>query len=321
MPPVSPPRSAYAVRPRLVAVGGGKGGVGKTFITANIAACLARAGYATVVVDADLEGANLHTCLGVAAPPASLADYVARREDDLGKLLCDTPVARLQLIAATQGHLGAAQPSHTRREQLIEGLAALPVHFVVIDLGAGIHPALIEYFLAADEGLVVMTAEPTSVENAYGFIRAAYYHRMGGALESLAARQVVAEAMDQRNERGIRTPLDLLREVQSLDPVEGERFVAAMRAFRPRVLVNGVRTAEEIKLGFAVRSVCQKYFGIDVEYLGYVNHDEAVRRAVIARRSLIEVAPASDAAVYVERIARKLADAAHTVGNADGGVA
>lgn len=293
-----------------MAVGGGKGGVGKTFITANVAACLARAGHPTVVVDADLEGANLHTCLGVAAPPLSLADYVARREDDLGKLLCDTPVPRLQLIAATQAHLGAAQPSHTRREQLVEGLAALPVSFVVIDLGAGIHPALIEYFLAADEGLVVMTPEPTSVENAYGFLRAAYYHRMGAALDGLAARQVVAEAMDQRNERGIRTPLDLLREVQQVDPLEGQRFVAALQSFRPRVIVNGVRTAEEIKLGFAVKSVCHKYFGIEVDYIGYVNHDEAVRRAVIARRPLIDVAPASDATVYVDRIARKLASAA-----------
>ena len=60
--------------------------------------------------------------------------------------------------------------------------------------------------------------------------------------------------MDERNERGIRTPLDLLREVKALDSEEAHRFVETMRAFRPRIMVNEVRTAEDMRLGFAVRA-------------------------------------------------------------------
>jgi flagellar biosynthesis protein FlhG len=112
--------------------------------------------------------------------------------------------------------------------------------------------------------------------------------------------------MDQRNERGIRTPLELLREIQTLDPIEGRRFVETMRAFRPRLIVNDVRTAEDIKLGFSIQSVCRKFFGIEAEYLGYVNHDESARRSVRAKRPLIDVYPRSDAAIYLSRIARKL---------------
>jgi flagellar biosynthesis protein FlhG len=297
-------------RPRLVAVGGGKGGVGKTFVVANLAAALARTGQSVVVVDADLEGANLHTALGVGSPRASLADYVARREDDVGKLASDTAIPNLRLIAGTQANLAEAQPSEERREQLLEALVRLPARFVLIDLGAGNHAALIDYFLAADDGIVVLTPEPTSVENGYAFLRAAFYRRMRRCLEQPAVRRVIAEAMDQRNERGIRTPLDLLREVQAIDPRAGAAYLAAMARFRPSLVVNEVRTAEEIKLGFAVKSVCRKYFGIDAEYLGYVNHDEAARRSVLARRPLVELMPGSDAAVYLERIARKLADPA-----------
>jgi flagellar biosynthesis protein FlhG len=112
--------------------------------------------------------------------------------------------------------------------------------------------------------------------------------------------------MDQRNERGIRTPLELLHEIQMLDPAEGARFVETMRAFRPRLVINGVRTAEDIKLGFAIQSVCRKFFGIEADYLGYVNHDESARRSVRARRPLIDVYPRSDAAIYISRIARKM---------------
>ena len=89
-------------------MGGGKGGVGKTFVTANLATSLARLGKRVIVVDVDLEGANLHTCLGVPTPQRSLADFVSERVEDLAKLVVDTPVPNLQLIGATHGNLADA---------------------------------------------------------------------------------------------------------------------------------------------------------------------------------------------------------------------
>jgi flagellar biosynthesis protein FlhG len=293
--------------PRVVPVGGGKGGVGKTFLVANLAVALARMNHRVVAVDADLEGANLHTCIGLPQPRVSLADYVAHREEDLGKLLLDSPIPNLRVIAATRGHLGSPQPGHARRVQLMRELRRLPADFVLVDLGAGTHPAVVDYFMVSDDGIVVIAPEPTSVENAYAFLRAAFYRRMRLAMGSHDVRSIVTLAMDERNERGIRTPLDLLREVQAIDSGEGRRFVETMRAFRPRIVINEVRTADDVKLGFSVLSVCRKYFGIESEYLGYVNHDEQVRRAVRARRPVVDSAPRSDAAVYIARVARKLA--------------
>jgi flagellar biosynthesis protein FlhG len=247
--------------------------------------------------------------VGVPKPPRSLADFVAQREEDLEKLVLDTPIANLRLIAATDGNLATPQPSHSRRVQLMRALRKLSADFVFLDLGAGTNAAAMDYFLIGEDGVVVITPEPTSVENAYGFIRAAFYRRLRLAMVSHDVRKIVTLAMDQRNERGIRTPLDLLREIQDLDSAEGARFVNTMRAFRPRLIINDVRTAEDIKLGFSIKSVCHKYFGIDAEYLGYVNHDDTARHSVRARRPLIDVYPRSDAAIYISRIARKLLNA------------
>jgi flagellar biosynthesis protein FlhG len=293
---------------RLIAVGGGKGGVGKTFVASNLAAALSREGYTVIAVDGDLEGANLHTALGVTSPRVSLADYVAQREEDVSKLVVETPYARLGLIAATQAHLGAAQPAHFRRARLIQRLRALQADFVIVDLGAGMQPATLDYFLAADEALLVLTPEPTSVENAYGFLRSAFYRRMHLTLTSGVVRKLIAQAMDQRNEQGIRTPLDLVREVDARDPAEAQRFMDALQMLRPRLVVNEVSSAEEIKLGFAVKSVCMKYFGMSADYLGYVNRDGTARRAVVARQPLVVAQPDCNAAVYLGRIASKLAD-------------
>jgi flagellar biosynthesis protein FlhG len=190
--------------------------------------------------------------------------------------------------------------------RLLSSLRQLGVDLVLIDLGAGTQPAVMDYFLVGEDGIVVFSPEPTSIENTYAFLRAAFYRRMRLAMLTHSVRALATQAMDQGNERGIRTPVDLLREIESLDPSEGARFAQAVRSFRPRLLVNEVRTADEIKLGFSVRSVCRKYFGIDAEYLGYVNHDPAVRRSVVTRRPLVDVQPGCDAAVYLRRIARKL---------------
>jgi flagellar biosynthesis protein FlhG len=294
--------------PRLLAVGGGKGGVGKTMLAANLAAAMARAGQRVIAVDTDLEGANLHTALGVPAPRTSLAEYVARRELDLERLVVDTPIAGLRLIAGTQSHLGIAQPRHFRRVELLAKLRKLPADWVLVDLGAGTHPSVMDYFLVGDDGVLVLTPEPTSVENAYAFLRAAFYRRLRLAMTGETTRKLVNQAMDQGNERGIRTPFDLLRAVRESSATEGERFVAAVQGFRPRLVVNGVRTAEDVRLGFAVRSVCRKYFGLEAEYLGYVNHDDAVSEAIRARQPVVVSHPQADASVYLTRIARKLID-------------
>ena len=304
--PPSDPIRATNRSARLLAVGGGKGGVGKTFVTVNLATSLARLGKRVVVVDVDLEGANLHTCLGVPTPQRSLADFVSEREEDLGKLLVDTPIENLRMIGGTHSNLADAQPSHLRRVRLLRGLRQLDADIVLLDLGAGSHASVLDYFLVSDDGILVLQPEPTSVENAYTFLRAAFYRRMRLAMVGHGVRQLVTMAMDQRNERGIRTPLDLLREIEATDTAEAHRFVETMRVFRPRIIVNGVRSAEDVKLGFAVSSVCKKYFGVEAEYLGYVNYDDEARQSVSMRRPIVELRQDADVSIYLQRIARKL---------------
>ena len=99
--------------------------------------------------------------------------------------------------------------------QLLRALRALPAEFVLLDLGAGMHPAVMDYFMVGEDGVVVISPEPTSLENAYAFLRAAFYRRLRLAMVSHDVRRLVTLAMDERNERGIRTPLDLLREIQA----------------------------------------------------------------------------------------------------------
>ncbi len=292
---------------RIWAVGGGKGGIGKSFLVANLATVAARSGKRVILIDADLGGANLHTCLGVrAGERVSLSDYFEERVLDLDKVAIETPIPGLRLILGALGHTGKAETTQEQRQALLKAVRRLPADLVIFDLAAGTDRSTIDFFLEADDGFVVTTPEPTAIENAYAFLRAAFYRRLAGALSDSNVRELIRVAMDQRNERGIRTPGDLLGAIEQLDPAEGERFRRVLETFRPHLVVNQVRDTEEVKMGFSITSVCKKYFGIDIDYAGYICFDDNVWRSVKDRRPLVLAYPRSDGALYVRRIVKKL---------------
>jgi flagellar biosynthesis protein FlhG len=182
----------------------------------------------------------------------------------------------------------------------------LPADLVIFDLAAGNDRSTVDFFIEADAGYLVTTPEPTAIENAYSFLRASFYRRLSHSLRASGVRDVVRLAMDQRNDRGIRTPLDLLNEIERIAPEEGDRFRRTLDEFVPRLIINQVRNSEEVKMGYSVRSVCRKFFGIEVDYVGYICYDDHVWRSVTERRPLVLAYPRSDGALYLRRIAKKV---------------
>jgi flagellar biosynthesis protein FlhG len=259
------------------------------------------------LVDADLGGANLHTCLGVrAGSSANLSDYLEDRIEDLDKAAVETAIPGLRLVLGALGHTGTADTSHEQRSLLVRRVRELPADLVIFDLAAGMDRATLDFFLEADESMLVVTPEVTSIENAYAFLRAAFYRKLNHGLRSSPVRELLRSTMDQRNDRGIRTPVDLLREIARVEPDEAVRLTALVESFRPRLVVNQIRNREEVKLGFSIRSVCRKYFALDVDYLGYVSYDELVLRSIKERRPLVMAYPQSDGAIYIRQIVKKM---------------
>jgi flagellar biosynthesis protein FlhG len=294
---------------RVWAVGGGKGGIGKSFLAANLAAAAARSGRPTILVDADLGGANLHTCLGVRGVPRSnLGDYLDCRLSDLEQAAVDTAIPRLRLVPGVLGRIGALETSPPQRQRLLKAIRELPAEVVIVDLAAGVERSTLDLFLVSEQSFVVTTPEPTAIENAYAFLRAAIFRRLAALVSGSPLAELLDDALDARGERGVLTPGDLLAGVAEHDAGEAERLRAALAAHRPRLIVNQVRAQDEVKLGFSIRSVCRKHFGIDLDYVGYVSFDDYVWRSVKERRPLVVSHPNSDGALYIRRIMNKILD-------------
>jgi flagellar biosynthesis protein FlhG len=257
-------------------------------------------------VDADLGGANLHTCLGLSGPTRTLGDFMARRVENIEDVLVETGVAGLRLISGGGDFLGAANINYQQKLRILTRVRALDVDLVLIDLGAGTSFNTLDFFLASDLGLLMVVPEPTSVENGYRFIKSALFRRLRAVAVTERVRDLVDSALDSRNAAGIRTPLDLLAAVEAEDPVQGERFRAEVSAFRPRFIVNQVREPADVAVGHQLVTACARHLGVRASYAGFVDYDETVWRCVRQRRLFMAEAPSSPAAERVRQVARML---------------
>jgi MinD-like ATPase involved in chromosome partitioning or flagellar assembly len=170
----------------LWAVGGGKGGVGKSIVAANLALAVARRGKTVWLVDADLGGGNQHTLFGLSRPRLTLEHFITGQVKKLADVALPTRYRGLSLVSAQCDVLGAANPKHAQKLKLIRHLRSAPVDVVIIDLGAGTAFNTLDLFLAARVQIVVTTPEPTSLQNAYGFVKCAS-QRSSENLESAVA--------------------------------------------------------------------------------------------------------------------------------------
>lgn len=288
------------------AIGGGKGGTGKTFLAANLGICLSKFGKRVLLVDADLGCANLHTALGIAPPSLTLSDCLKSKDRLISEVLIETAIPNLTLISGAQDFLEIANPRYSEKMRLIRQIQELNFEYIILDLGAGTSFNILDFFLISDYGLLAVIPEPTSIENVYRFIKSAFYRRFKKVVKDPQIREVITQAMDQKNQRGIRTPHDLIQEVGVINPMVGGRLQEAMSAFTPKLIVNQVRSKDDIALGFSMRSSCSKYFGIQVEYLGYIEYDDHVWQCTKKKRPLLLEYPYSGAARCLEKVTHNL---------------
>lgn len=288
------------------AIGGGKGGVGKSLIASSLALALARLGNKVVAMDLDLGGANLHTTLGVDLPKQTLSDFVAGRVSGIDQCLVPTGIPHLELISGAQDSVGISNLSHSAKVRILQKIRELDADYVILDLGAGTGNHTLDFFLFADVGIVTLLPEPTSIENGYRFIKSCYYRRLRHSRYLAEIRPLIEMAMDPKNPVGIKSPSDLFREANKTSPEAAMKLKEQIEKFRPKLVINQARTETDVDIGFSVKTVCKKYFGIEMDYVGYLDYDSAVWQAVRRKRPLMMEFPNSRLVSSLERISHYL---------------
>jgi flagellar biosynthesis protein FlhG len=294
--------------PQIWAVGGGKGGVGKSVISVLLAFWLTRMGKTTVLVDADLGGANLHTLMGIKTPPRTLNDFVTRKYNSLADICIESGIENLRLIAGASEILSLANPMFAQKMKIIQGFHKLDADYVVLDLGAGTSFNALDFFLVANKKIAVLTPQPTSIHSAYAFVRNAVYRRLSQlSRRNPSLKTLVQTAMNTKNELKVRTIRDLFQAVEESDGKEAVNGLQdEIGKIQPAMITNMVRGAKEKNAGRIIKIVAEKSIMIPAHELGSIVYGKRIDAMVSGMVPLTKLNKSSEAVACAYEIATKL---------------
>ena len=294
--------------PKILAIGGGKGGAGKSVFSTVMAFWLARMGHRTVLMDVDLGGANLHTLLGIKSPDRTLNDFITRKFNELGDICIDTSEKNLRLISGASDVLSLANPHFSQKIKLMTHLSRLDADYVVLDLGAGTSFNVLDFFLIAHKKIIVLTPEPTSIQNAYIFVRNAVYRKLSRLSNKNPSLQALIKiAMDPKNVLKIRTIKELFQFIEESDETNIINILKKeIGDIHLGVVTNMVKNEKEENAGRIVQIVAEKYLTITSTDLGCVSYDKHIQTMVSDMVPLINLDQSSQTFGNIYEIATKL---------------
>jgi flagellar biosynthesis protein FlhG len=291
----------------LLPVASGKGGVGKSILSSNLGIALARAGKTVVLVDLDLGGANLHTCLGIRNNKAGIGNLIYKQESNLESLLVETEERRLHFIPGDSLLPGTANLPYYQKLRLLKGLNELVADYVILDLGSGSSYNTVDFFLTTSSGVMVVIPETTAILNAYSFLKTALYRLLFRSFPRKSEeRQFVSEFVSQRLEGGTESFRLLVDGLARIDPESGERAAAHLDAFKPRIVMNMGRSDQDLQVGSKLKAIVQKNLDVETQYIGYLPTNPLVAESILRRKPVVVTHPECDFSQSVQRLAERI---------------
>ena len=272
---------------RTVAIASGKGGVGKTVITANLALGLAQQfpEGSVVGVDLDLGCGNLNSCLGVRTPNGTINNFLQKKTSDLSSLLTPTERSNLRMISSSYSGTPEVALDYAQKRELVGSVNALEADFVLVDLGAGTSADVLDFFLGANEKIVVITPESLALHNAFVFLKTAIVHFLWRELDRegflASVKTKLKEMLDEQTDLDIGRLIDRVR---MWDRYAAYVLTGLIDEFKINIVVNMYRGGPEKAHLRRFHQLLFRYLHVrsNLRYLGFVHFDRGVQQSVQA---------------------------------------
>lgn len=294
--------------PTIIPVASGKGGVGKSLLTANLSIALAQMGHDTVAVDLDLGGSNLHTYFGLPNKYPGIGDFLKGNRSDFESLLVQTDVDNLRFLPGDGKIPFMANIPADQRLMLTRSLCSIKARYIILDLGAGSAINTLAFFGLANKGLIVTTSEVTAILNFLTFLK----NFLLGIVSSLVRED---KKMLGMLHDAFRRPMDsepltirsLLKTIDGIDPPMARRIQDVCSRYRPRIIINMGDHPDELQICSKIESALKQNLSMETDFFGFVFYDDQVRKTVRAKERLLVARPDSMASQNIKQIAKRIA--------------
>ncbi len=293
----------------IIPIASGKGGVGKSFVAANLSIALAELGKQVIVADLDFGGSNLHTCLGIKNIHPGIGDFIRARYSELNNLLVETEHENLKFLAGDVRSPFLANMHHAQKMRLISNLKQLDCEYLILDLGSGSTYNTLDFFGMTHLGMIITTPEHTSTMNMLTFIKLLAFRVIE---RSMPKNTFLDEKMRHSFNRTVMeeflTVRGLLDEISKIDRNVAERAEQSWIRYRPRIIFNKCNLPGELDILPSMANHFNQTLMLRGDFFGCLFTDTAVTRAFQERKTLKNVEPYSlvleDINLLADRITR-----------------
>lgn len=291
----------------ILPIASGKGGVGKTSLVSNLGTALSQAGKTVVLVDLDLGGSNLHTALGVKNRHPGLGSLIYKKVSSVEDLLVPTEQERLYLIPGDSLLPGTANLPYFIKKKIIKSLKDLVADYVILDLGSGSSYNTVDFFLTTPAACLVTIPENTAVLNAYGFLKTALFRMLYLSMNAHSEERIAIKQFAGGKIEGTERNFDLLmEELEKINPDSAKKALTMLEEFHPMVIFNMLREPHDAKMAYRLEAITQRNLQQELDFIGSIGWDPAMRQAIQERTPLINLNPESSFRDDISRIAQVL---------------
>ena len=291
---------------QIIPVAGAKGGVGKSLMAANIAIALAQAGKKTYLIDMDLGASNLHLILGEYGTKKGIGTFLAKASS-FEEIILKTQYENLFFIPGDSEIPGYAALRAKHRNALAKEFVKLNADYIIIDLGAGTHAGVLDFFLLSARGIVVTTPSVTATLDAYIFLKNVIFRMMTGAFPSGSKGAIFLENLrkDASSMQMMYIP-KITEQLKEIDKDNASVFVRRLERFKPRLIMNMIDDPKDADKALKIRRSCRQYLDIDLEHLGVVYRDSIQDVALSSKLPVLIYKPESMVSQAIYRISEKI---------------
>jgi flagellar biosynthesis protein FlhG len=292
---------------RIIPIASGKGGVGKSLTSANLAVAFAQAGRRVVLTDLDLGASNLHLVIGHRAPEAGIGTFLNDARSDFSKVVVDTDVPGLRFIPGDAEIPGTANLKAVQLKALVRRLLGLDTDILILDLGAGTHQSILDFFLLSGQGIIVTTPTVTATLNAYVFLKNTVFRLMYMAFTKGTKAYEFLERL-RKEGAGLQKLYipKIIPEIKRIDPASYDKFKNHIDRLHPRLIMNMIEDPKDADVAMKIRRSCEEYLDLKIEHLGIMYRDSIQDTALAARLPVVLYKPQSILAQAIYRIADKI---------------
>ncbi|HYG82454.1 MAG TPA: P-loop NTPase [Pyrinomonadaceae bacterium] len=292
----------------IIPIAGGKGGVGKSFVTANLAVALARRGHTTIAVDLDLGNSNLHSMLGLENRYPGVGEFL-RGAVKLapGELVVETTVPGLGFVPGDGRVPFMANITYNQKLVLLRMLKALPARYVLLDLSAGTSFNTLDLFLAGESGVLVTTPEHPAIMSALVFVKTLVLRALTQGLRGEAAASQQLNRLYQQSVKDKVLTIERFRgELAQTHPDAAEKIKKICAGIRPRLVYNMVENPEDTEIFARIERTLDEHLSVGCDHFGIIPYDPSVRQLLKRPGIFLLESPDSAIAVAIDRISNRV---------------